>query len=386
MKKQILIVYAKSTDEIFNRQSALGSYIHCLAGILVKNGYGVRINEIEFDSIPEQETRSVVASGQSSFKKFLPAFIKEYWRDKRMYSWLGSLYTNIDNGKPFDKIVEFYTYGSDIGYKLSKKYKKPLLLVYDNPVLEEHAFFHTGQLFFKKKAAELEQYSLLQSQAIVVYSEAVKNFLTKKFNRPLPCFIHQNVDYTRFEYVENKTIDDGVINIGFIGSFLKWHRVDLLLKAFTTLKNEGHNVKLFLLGNGMDYENIKQQAKNNKYASAIEMPGFMDGQQLLNYKIKLHIGVMPGSNWYGAPNKIFEYGAAKMAVVAPDTPTIKSLFNHNEELLLFKQDDENDLIAKLRLFINDIELLKKYAETLQIKIKNKYSENITFGFYHQLLE
>ena len=47
MKKKILIVYGKSTAEIFNRQSALGSYIHCLAGILVKNGYDVRINDIQ---------------------------------------------------------------------------------------------------------------------------------------------------------------------------------------------------------------------------------------------------------------------------------------------------------------------------------------------------
>lgn len=385
MKKQILIVYAKSTDEIFNRQSALGSYIHCLAGILFKNGYGVKINDIEFDAIPEQQTKSVVAMRPSTFKKFLPAFIKEFVKDKRMYSWLESLYTNIDNGKPFDEILEFYTYGSDIGYKLSKKYKKSLVLVYDNPVLEEHAFFHPGQLFFKKRARTVEQLSLLQASSIVVYSDAVKGFLTKKFNRQLPCFIHQNVDYTRFEYVENKTID-GEINIGFIGSFLKWHRVDLLLKAFTTLKNEGHNVKLFLLGNGMDFEYIKQLVKENKYAASVEMPGFMDGQQLLNYKKKLHIGVMPGSNWYGAPNKIFEYGAAKMAVVAPDTPTIKSLFDHGKELLLFKQDDEKDLTAKLRFYINDLELLKKHAESLQVKIKKKYSESITFDFYHKLLQ
>lgn len=385
MKKQILIVYAKSTSEIFNRQSALGSYIHCLAGILVKNGYSVRINDVEFNQIPQQQSASVVNTQQSFLKKILPSFIKEYVKDKRLFSWMNVLYDKIDNGKSFDKVLEFYTYGSNIGYRLSKKYDKPLVLVYDNPVLEEHSFFHPGQVFFKKDAKLAEEMSLLQAQSVVVYSTAVKLFLKEKISQTLNCFIHQNVDYTRFEYVENKTIVD-TINIGFIGSFLKWHRVDLLVNVFTKLKGEGRNVKLFLLGNGMDYEIIKKKVKESKYAADIEMPGFMDGQQLFEYKKKLHIGVMPGSNWYGAPNKIFEYGAAQMAVVAPDTPTIKSLFNHNEELLLFKQDNENDLLDKLLIYINNVELLNKHALSLQQKIKKNYSESITFEFYDQLLK
>ena len=117
MKKKILIVYGKSTAEIFNRQSALGSYIHCLAGILVKNGYDVRINDIEFNEIPQQQSASVVTTQQSFLKKILPTFIKEYVKDKRLFSWMNVLFAKIDNGKPFDKVLEFYTYGSDIGYK-----------------------------------------------------------------------------------------------------------------------------------------------------------------------------------------------------------------------------------------------------------------------------
>lgn len=385
MKQQVLIIYAKSTDEIFNRQSALGSYIHCLAGILVKKGYDVRINHIDFDKILQQQSLSVVNIHASSLKKLIPNFVKEYIKDKRMFIWMKNLFNQVDNGKPFDKILEFYTYGSDIGYQLSKRYNKPLVLVYDNPVLEEHAFFHPGQVFFKKKIQQLEEKSLLQAQSVVVYSDAVKHFLKEKMRQNLNCFIHQNVDYTRFEYVENKKIGNA-INIGFIGSFLKWHRVDLLLNAFTKLKEEGQNVKLFLLGNGMDFERIQQLVFSNKYSADIDLPGFMDGVQLYEYKQKLHIGVMPGSNWYGAPNKIFEYGAAKMAVVAPDTATIKSLFEDNHELLLFKQDHEQDLTDKLRLYIKDIELLKIHSENLQLKIKKKYSENITFEFYNQLLE
>jgi len=385
MKKKILIVYSKSTAEVFNRQSALGSYIHCLSQIFVKNGYDVQINDTPFDQVPAEHTVPAAGVGSSSaLKKMVPAFIKEYMKDQKLFRQMEQLLAKIDTGGGFDKILEFYTYGSDLGYRLSKKYNRELVLVYDNPVLEEHSFFYKGQLFFKNKIERLEKQSLLQAGAIVVYSAAVQKYLEKKLNTTLPCFIHQNVDYTRFEFVEEKNTGE-TINIGFIGSFLKWHRVDLLVNAFTRLRSEGKQVKLFLLGKGMEFQQVKEQVKQNKYAEAIEMPGFADGEQLFNYKKQIDIGVMPGSNWYGAPNKIFEYGAAKMAVVAPGTPTINHLFRDGEELSIFKQDDENELYDKLKAYIEDAALLSRHAAALQSKVRNEYSEKNTFDFYNRLL-
>ncbi|MGZ4079047.1 MAG: glycosyltransferase family 4 protein, partial [Bacteroidia bacterium] len=326
MSKKINIIYGKSTEEIFNRQSALGSYIYCLAMILLKNGYEVSVNELSFSINSEQKNvQGSYNSGASSFaKKLIPQFIKELLKDVRLFRSLNNLYLNIEKNNTIDSILEFYTYGSDLGFRLSKKYNKPLFIVYDSPVLEAHEFFHQKQIVFKSEIERREKKSILQASGIVVYSNAVKEYLNKKYAKELPVFIHQNVDYSRFEYIENKT-PGKTINIGFIGSFLKWHRVDLLINAFARLKDEGKNVKLFLLGSGMEFDKMKDAVEKNKYASAIEMPGFMDGAQLFEYKKQFDIGVMPGSNWYGAPNKIFEYGAAKIAVVAPDTPTIKDL-------------------------------------------------------------
>jgi len=42
--------------------------------------------------------------------------------------------------------------------------------------------------------------------------------LNKKHEKELPVFIHQNVDYTRFEFINEKA-EGEIINIGFIGSF-----------------------------------------------------------------------------------------------------------------------------------------------------------------------
>jgi glycosyltransferase involved in cell wall biosynthesis len=387
LNKRIIIIYAKGTEEIFNRQSALGSYIHCLSTILVKNGYKVSVNDLSFNiDLKQQNVFSVNSPSSSFLKKLIPDFLKEVLKQIKLFQRLDNLYTNIDKkeSSKLDYIIEFYTYGSDLGYKLSKKYKKPLLLIYDNPVKEEYQFFHGKQLFFRNRVKEREKNSILQARKIVVYSNAVKEYLNSKYAKKLPVFIHQNVDYTRFDFINNKT-NDSIVNIGFIGSFLKWHRVDLLIKAFVRLRSEGKKCRLYLIGNGMEFNSIQQMVYKSGFRSDISLPGFADGELLLEYKQKMDIGVMPGSNWYGAPNKIFEYGAAKIAVVAPDTLTIKDLFKNGEELLLFEQDNENCLYQALSQYFNDSELRHKHALVLQNKIRNNYSENITFTFYNQLL-
>lgn len=384
MTTTILIIYAKSTDEIFNRQSALGSYIHCLATILLKNGYEVSINGEAFNKELQLNKSSSSQKTSSSFVKgLIPGFIKEGLKDYRLLKRLKVLTDNLEGKAAPDLILEFYTYGSEVGFQLSKKFKKPLFLIYDNPVLEEHLFFHGDQLLFRKLIEEREKRSILQAKGIVAYSRAVNQYLDEKYNKKLPVHIHQNVDYTRFDFIEKKK-DDGTVNIGFIGSFLKWHRVDLLISAFTRLRKAGKDCRLYLIGAGMEYGNVKKLVDANQFAADIILPGFSDGEALLRFKECLDIGVMPGSNWYGAPNKIFEYGAAKMAVVAPDTPTIKDLFNDRSEIVLFRQDNEDSLYEALLFYLDNADIRRQHALVLQNKIRNNYSELITFNFYHRL--
>ena len=135
----------------------------------------------------------------------------------------------------------------------------------------------------------------------------------------------------------------------------------------------------------MEYNSISQLVASSEYRENIIMTGFLDDERLVNIKSLMHIGVMPGSNWYGAPNKIFEYGAAQMAVVAPDTPTIKDIFQNNNEILLFRQDSEMDLYSKMKYLISDRQEITRFANNLKKKIFNQYSAKKTSDFYASLI-
>lgn len=385
-KRKLLIVYTKSTLELINRQSALGSYIFCLAEIIQKSNFLVFVNGISFEELKIQSSNrnENPANRKSYLFKFIPVFIKEFVKDILIFKKIINLSKVINNSGKYDCVLEFYNYASNVGLSISKTQKIPLVMVYDAPVLEEHVFFHGPKLFFKKSILLREKQSLIHANHLIVYSDSVKRYITNLVGNELHFSIHQNVDFTRFHFLEKK-FSNTPIKIGFIGSFLKWHRIDLLISAFQKLRVDNYEVELLLVGNGMEYNNISQMVEKSMVEKFIKMPGFLDGEELLNVKQQIQIGVMPGSNWYGAPNKIFEYGAAKIAVVAPDTPTIKDLFEDNKELLLFKQDDENELFLKLKILCDDIFLREKLASSLQEMIRKKYSEKNTAEFYKEVL-
>ena len=111
MKKRILIIYTKSTSEIFNRQSALGSYIFCLAGLLCDNGFEVTINDLPFDKQLKQKNQALTSSTVSGsfIKKLIPSFVKEGIKDVKLFRWMDLFYEKIDTGKEFDKVLEFFS-------------------------------------------------------------------------------------------------------------------------------------------------------------------------------------------------------------------------------------------------------------------------------------
>lgn len=385
MKKKLLLIYGKGSDELLNRQSALGSYILCLLKILEEK-YEIWVNGTELSVLLQKEITVLAAPPVKSnlVKKLVPGFLKERRRDNNIFSGHENILSSMPQDQRFDLVMEFYTYGSRLGLNLSKRYACPLVTIFDSPVLEEYEFFHGKKSYGGKTIQHNQDDTLRASSKVVVYSNAVKEYVAGITQKPENIFIHQNVDFTRFDFLDPKKMGD-VIQIGFIGSFLKWHRVDLLINIFEKLRASNIQAKLWLVGSGMEFHSVRQRVETSEFGKDIELTGFCDGEKLLEIKKQLNIGVMPGSNWYGAPNKIFEYGAAGLAVIAPATPTISDLFENGKELLLFEWDNEKSAYAALYRLCTEKTLQQQLSQGLQEKIQEKYSADHTRNFYHSLL-
>lgn len=387
MNKKLLIVYGKGTAEIQNRGSALGSYIFCLAGLLAKSGCEVWVNNEPYHQLSQKNTSTVFPRNAGGIKKILKSTVPTAIKHVRNQRNRNAKNRNILSALPnenFDVILEFYVLGSNLGLMAQKKYDCKRVVVFDAPVVDEYEFFNGKDRLYRNHNLKKQEQTLHNAHAVVVYNEPMRQYVLRHKAPAGKIFIHQNIDFSRFDFIEPRVADEQMI-IGFIGSFLKWHRVDLLIHVFNRLRNSGVNARLLLLGSGQELESIKMLAAASPFSSDIEIPGYCDGEKLLAYKKQMHIGVMPGSNWYGAPNKIFEYGAAGLAVLAPDTPAIADLFFKHQSVVLFKHDNEDDAFAKLQELCVNKNLLNTMQQKLHKHIVSGYGDAKTLTFYQQLL-
>lgn len=387
----ILILYTKNKEEVFNRKSAIGSYVHCLANLL-SNDNSIYLNGELFEknksSIKEVNLKSRNKVG-SKLTKIIPNYFKRYLSEKKhLKSLIKFKEELIESNVKFDKIIEFYNIGSNVGYELSVFSNIPLFIIYDGPIIEEYTFFNNRKPLNYNLIVKRQYESLKHAKKIIAYSNPMKEYLEEIIGESNDVVIHQNVDFSRFDImIKDKEMESsGTLNICFIGSFLKWHQVDYLINSFKTVIEKGIDAHLYLVGDGMERVNIQNSvnALKKEIKSKIIFTGFLDGEELCKLKERMHIGVMPGSNWYGAPNKIFEYGGMKLAVLAPDTPTILDLFNM-EELSFFKWENNNDLTQKLINLLTDKNKINELSSQLHNKIIAKYNSKNTQSFYQELL-
>jgi glycosyltransferase involved in cell wall biosynthesis len=387
-KKKLLILYTKNPDEVFNRKSAIGSYVHCLAGLLSQE-FEVTLNYHDGDFVQKtnHSETSVPVHSAGLIKKLIPKKLKSFLRDKKHFTSLADLKQKIKSlDIRFDVILEFYNFGSDVGLQLSEYYKCPLNIIYDGPIFEEYEFFNGHKTWFEKKCREYERKTFEKAANIVVYSQPMIEFCVEHIHaRKEKYKIHQNIDFSRFHFFEGEKDFSGPLNLCFIGSFLKWHRVDLLLKAISQIPSRLPNLKitLFLIGEGQEFSKMKKLALDLNLQN-IEFTGFLDSEALTNLIKKMHVGIMSGSNWYGAPNKLFEYGAMKLACLAPETRTIKYLF-HSNEICFFENNNFESLQTSLFNLLKSSEMMSNYSRNAHKKITQKYSPEITKQFYINLM-
>lgn len=388
----LLILYTKDQNEIFNRKSAIGSYIFCLGEILSKSNVNVFLNGKHIDLVGgvSCENEKVSNRIKSKLKAIIPQFIKRWLRDKGHLNQLNEFKNRLlKDGNSYDAVLEFYNLGSDIGLSVSEGRDIPLYITYDGPIAEEYQFFNNGASpVFYKKIKKREMTSLVAAKKIVVYSEPMRSFIKGITNRTDNVFIHQNVDFTRFDVLSDpKDFIATTVNICFIGSFLKWHQVELFVESIKQCLEEGYDLKAYLIGDGMERGAIEKivEGLEDRIRSRIVFTGFLDGKELFELKKKMQIGVMPGSNWYGAPNKIFEYGAMKMAVIAPRTPTIIDLFNE-DEVVFFDWKNQESLFKSLQKILDSVDDRKLYSEILNQKVLKKYRPAETAKFYKALFQ
>ncbi len=175
-----------------------------------------------------------------------------------------------------------------------------------------------------------------------------------------PTFFDRNISGSalraRYGIAQNDIV------IGFIGSFLPWHGVPLLLASFERLLKRHPQLCLMLVGqkNAM-VEELQAQANTAGFGDKVVFTGHIPRDKMPEVVAAFDIAVMPNSNWYGSPLKLFEYMAMAKAIAMVDTPPIAEVFRHETDGLLFPADDPDALTDTLARLIDSAALRTRYG-------------------------
>jgi glycosyltransferase involved in cell wall biosynthesis len=112
---------------------------------------------------------------------------------------------------------------------------------------------------------------------------------------------------------------DDRFTVGFVGSYKTYHCLPTLVDAVATADLE--NVQLLLVGDGPEFESVRNLVAERSLGNRVCMPGFVDHESVADYisACDAMYGVIAPDR-SGSPMKVYEYLACGRPVIVRRTP------------------------------------------------------------------
>lgn len=141
--------------------------------------------------------------------------------------------------------------------------------------------------------------------------------------------------------------------IGFVGTFAPWHGLGLLLDAFERVAVAYPAAVLVLVGDGPERAAIAERVARAGLGQRVLFAGEVPNDALAEYVARFDAAVLPDTNEYGSPMKLFEYLALARPVVAPDYGPVHDVLADRDTGLIFARRDATALAGRLAELISD---------------------------------
>lgn len=325
--------------------------------------------------------QSIKHSFVQKIKQCIPTWLKETIKDYKLLKLDKlqeiALAQVVQDFQP-DLIYERGYYLMSAGVRVAKKQSIKHMLEMNAPFIQEKMEMG-GYSLYLKYATKIERLKAKQTNKLVVVSTALKQHVVDQYevnsNKILVCpngintqdwlADAQKVSMIRQQY----QLSDLDFVVGFVGSILPHHGVNKLITSFSKVSQE--NWKLLIVGDGWPMTELKKQVEQLEIQDGVIFTGNVPFAAVKNYMALFSVGVMPSSNWYGSPVKIFEYGMMGLPVIAPDNVPVNDVIAHQKTGLLI--EDESSLSIQLRWVSENYVAAKLMANKWQEEVSRTYN-------------
>ncbi|MBD3287787.1 glycosyltransferase [candidate division KSB1 bacterium] len=318
-------------------------------------------------------------------------------------------------------VFEFFEIGYNLllYYKLHKHFKRNKIdLIYERYALNTFAttlfarsksipIFHeindaTGIDRVRKHKAEIiaryiESKIFKHSTALITISSKFREIIIQKGIPAYKISVSPNaVDETVFDPVlyngnlKNKLKINEQLVIGFIGSFEKWHGLEIMVNIVPHFLQNFPDAHFIFIGNGFALPKVKNDLHGKGLEKKLTFIDHVPHKEIPEYLKIMDVGIIPNSNIYGSPMKLFEYMSMEVVSVVPDLPPILEIVRDQLNGIVFKRRQSDDLLQKLLLICQNKALRQKLGRTARKHVLTKhlwkYNANQIIQLYQETIE
>ena len=276
-----------------------------------------------------------------------------------------------------DFIYERYACFNFGGIRAANKHGIPVILEVNTPY--SLAWENYDKLYFKRLARSIEFDSIAKAHSVITVStDLKKHFLKNGFSDEKFLVMPNGIDPEQFQSsLRKKTrelygITESIV-IGFVGSLRKWHGIDLLMRIIPELVRECDSCRFLIVGCGELESVFRQFVEKNHLEKNVLLTGQVSHDEIPHLISAMDITLMPNSNFWGSPMKVFEYMAMGKATIAPDLGPLREIIEDGRNGILVKSGCSNSLKNAILKLIHEPILREKIGKEAYESIKDKYT-------------
>lgn len=205
---------------------------------------------------------------------------------------------------------------------LARRRGIPVILEINDSALVERV----RPLWLKAFARRIEGWCLRRCTGLVFISSYFRQQAEQAYGAIAPSVVSPNAaDLSHFDPArhdrERLRAERGVagrVVCGYVGAFVHWHGVNGFVEAIAARLAESPELVLLLVGDGRSMGEVRALVEARGLCDRILLPGRVPHADIPSWIACMDYAVLPDSNHYGSPVKLFEFMAMGVAMVAPD--------------------------------------------------------------------
>jgi len=298
-----------------------------------------------------------VLAGQSStlstMKRVLPRWLFEVLQILYNAISVPKLWRAVSQFKP-DLIYERYALYNFAGVIVARARSVPMILEVNTPYA--HAWAKYYRVYWPRLAIWLERNILHFAHHVVTVTAAQKKFLADHYldaGRIAVC--HNAIDPTEFNrdispaLIAGGNWDEACVVVGFVGTMNRWQGIPVFKTVIPEAIRNNDKLRFLMVGDG----EYRQELQDHLIGAGLEDRVVFTGRRLHSdipgLVARMNIAVLPDSNSYGSPMKIFEYMAMGKAIIAPGVAPVQEIMEDGVTGFVIPPGDAEAMVKRILL-------------------------------------